>query len=997
MKWSTLTQAFFWLLLLLTLPLGAQTTQFTQADDAFNQGDLGKAQTLYLQLAEKAERPLEKARALEGLAAVQMVQGRRKESRETYSQVSTLRRQFPGTVPADRGPELVVGGDFENGLQPPWGTGHYESGNFNFGIWWNSKTCESYSKTDSQVKHQGQSSLRITNLTPAGPHLFGTTSQRIRGIKPNTLYEISVWAKAQELKPGSVQFVMDAGWHIRPLALPGGSYDWKPFKAQFNSGDLNFVDLRVLSLDTGTVWLDQVSLRELSDDEVPVDGLLAAETLYRKGRLLDALQAYGKLESSPIVKERSAQVLAALGRYGEALALYNGLQRRSPEVGLATGEIYLKLGQPVKAAEQFLAVYDAAADDQYARAQAADRLALAFLRSGDLSKAISWQGEALTVMTHINDPHGRSLTLFHLARIHHKAGQTAQAERRLEDSLPLARSTGDRTLESDILTLRGIIAAEKGEDAKGLKDLEKAIELKREVFDRYGLLQSLYWQGSLLEKSGSVEQAVSSLREAATILDEVRQASADIEGSGESLLQSHARIYENLTRLYLQMDQKEEALETLNRSRGAELNRVFQDKASSLRPEDKSLLERAAVLRSEKNALENSLKEQLSSPEDSRDEERVEETRQEREKRLREYREFLRSLFLDHPELAGLISVHPKQLRLKQKGLEPDEAILEYLCGEDQLYIFLVTVDELEVRVVDLPRAELKERIQALLKAVRLSAGNGQTDAVTQQSHELYVLLLQPLSSHLTQVKTLGILPNGPLHYLPFQMLVTDREGPRFLVDEMACLNMCEESFLAPPDKSAGVSKLLLLGNPDGTLGSAEKEVQSIAELFPGSQVYVGSQAGKDKLYPVSQDYQGLHIATHGVFDFKDAALSYLRLAPAKSEQESRLTVGEIWGMDLNGFELVTLSACLTGIGEENPGDDLISLENAFLYAGARSVIASLWAVDDAATNTLMKQFYTRLRDGKEQTEALREAQLEVKKLEPSPFYWAPFILVGPN
>jgi CHAT domain-containing protein len=983
-------------LLLLTTPLWAQQEGFLGADRAFNKGDFRQAEALYNGMAEqakKSQRPLDLARALEGVGAVQMARGDRKMWRATQSQVSSIRRQFAPGAPSPQGPELVVGGDFEQGLQPPWGTGHYESGNFNFGIWWNSKTCESYAKTDSDVKHQGQSSLRVTSLTPTGAHLFGTTSQRVRAIKPNTLYEISVWAKADDLKPGAVQFVMDAGWHVRPLALPGGTHEWREFKAQFNSGDLNFVDVRILILNTGTVWLDQLSLRELAEEERPVDGLLAAETLFRKGKLLEALEAYGKLPPSSTTKSKTAQVLAALGRYGEALALYQQLNIDSSPVGLAIGDIYLKLGQPQKAAERFQAVYRAAPDDQFARAQAADRLAAAYLRMGDTSQAISWQGEALVVMTHINDPHGRAETLFHLARIHHRAGQFAQAEHRIKDSLPLALATGDRTLESDILTLRAVLSGERESYPEALEDLERAIQLKRQVVDRYGLLSSLYWQARYLEKTGQVEHAVHSLEEASSILDEVKEASAVIQGSEETLLQSHWRLYEDLVRLYLQLEQNEKALEALTRSRSAELNRVFQDKASTLQPQDQKLVQRAVVLRAENNALENRLKEQLSNPEDSRDPELVEETRQERERRLREYREFLSSLFKDHPELAGLISVHPKQLRLKQKGLKPGQAILEYLCGENQLYIFLVTPEELVVKVVDFPRVQIREQIRSL----QADIFRMREESVKSQSYQLYEKLLAPVAPHLEGVKTLGILPNGPLHYLPFQLLVTDPQNTRYLVDDLACLNMCEESFLAPAKDGSALRKLLLLGNPDGTLRNAEMEVQEISKLFPGSEVYVRSQASKDKLYPAGQDYQGLHIATHGVFDKKDASRSYLTLAPKIEGLESRLTVGEIWGMDLEGFELVTLSACLTGWGEENPGDDLISLENAFLYAGARSVIASLWSVDDVATNLLMKRFYTGLREGKGQAESLREAQLEVKKSYPAPFYWAPFVVVGPN
>ncbi|MFA7483843.1 MAG: CHAT domain-containing protein [Vulcanimicrobiota bacterium] len=986
--------------LLLIAPVGAQTG-FEEADRVFNQGDFEKAENLYQKLSEQAkaeQKALDLVRALEGVSAAQMTRGDRENSRANSAQASSLRRQFAPATGSAPSPELVQGGDFEQGLQPPWGTGHYESGNFNFGIWWNSKTCRSFAKTDSQIRYRGQSSLRITNLTPAGDHLFGTTSQRIRGIKPNTIYELSVWARGEEITPGAVQFVMDAGWHKRPLALPGGTYDWKLFKAQFNSGDLNFFDLRILTLNTGTVWLDQLSLRELTEDERPTEGVLAAEALYRKGRLLDALHAFRELPESPAVQMKTAEVLAALGQYGEAVTLYRSSGVQLPEVGLAIGEIYLKLGQPLEAVEHFLSVYKTNTQDQYARALAADLLGTAYLRAGDISKAISWQGEALAIMTHINDVHGRSLTLYHLALLHHQAGQIPEAKRRLEDSLPLARSTGDRTIESDILTLRAVIAGEAGNTSEALVDLEQAVALKRQVFDRYGLLHSLYWRGRFLEVSGRLEEAVASMEEATAILEEVKDASAAIAGSGETLSLSHSRIYEELIRLYLQLNKEEKALETLTRSRSAELNRIFQEKASNLKPQDQKLVRQAVVLRSEKAALESSLREQLSAPEEQQDKEQVEETREEQENRQREYRQFLSSLFQSHPELAGLISVHPKQLRLKQRGLKEGEAILEYLCGEKQLYVFLVTPQTLEVKIMEIARADLNDRVLKLQRAIRgQAAGSLPPEEVVRQSHELYQLLLKPVRSHLAGVETLGILPNGPLHYLPFQLLVSNPEGPSYLVDETACLNMCEESFLAPPSEVKSLRKLLLLGNPDGSLGNAEIEVEEIAEIFPESELYVRHQASKDKLYSGNPSYQGLHIATHGVFDHSDAARSYLTLAPGSSDHDSRLTVGEIWGMNMEGYEMVTLSACLTGWGEENPGDDLISLENAFLYAGARSVVASLWSVDDEATNLLMKSFYSELKAGKAPADALRTAQLKVKQKYPAPFFWAPFIVVGPG
>ena len=118
---------------------------------------------------------------------------------------------------------LLVGGGFERGLLPPWGGGHYErsKGKFRFGIWWNSGNARAYMKIDQAIKHAGKRSLRITNFSKAKAHVFTTTSQRINGLRPNTLYRVSMHIKAQNLQPGAVTFTIDAAWAKRlPLPSP---------------------------------------------------------------------------------------------------------------------------------------------------------------------------------------------------------------------------------------------------------------------------------------------------------------------------------------------------------------------------------------------------------------------------------------------------------------------------------------------------------------------------------------------------------------------------------------------------------------------------------------------------------------------------------------------------------------------------------------------------------------------------------------------------------
>jgi CHAT domain-containing protein len=138
--------------------------------------------------------------------------------------------------------------------------------------------------------------------------------------------------------------------------------------------------------------------------------------------------------------------------------------------------------------------------------------------------------------------------------------------------------------------------------------------------------------------------------------------------------------------------------------------------------------------------------------------------------------------------------------------------------------------------------------------------------------------------------------------------------------------------------------------------------------------------------------FRQLHFATHGRFDAARPLDSGLLLAP-DARHDGVLRVDEIFNLQLRA-DLVTLSACETGLGHVGSGDDVIGLSRGFLYAGARSIVASLWSVDDRATGALMTSFYAHLEAG-DRREALRRAQLDTRSRWAHPYYWAAFQLVG--
>jgi CHAT domain-containing protein len=131
-----------------------------------------------------------------------------------------------------------------------------------------------------------------------------------------------------------------------------------------------------------------------------------------------------------------------------------------------------------------------------------------------------------------------------------------------------------------------------------------------------------------------------------------------------------------------------------------------------------------------------------------------------------------------------------------------------------------------------------------------------------------------------------------------------------------------------------------------------------------------------------------LHFSCHGIYNIPNPLLSGLKLA------DGLLTAKEIFSLKLK-TELVTLSACQTGLNVTSRGDELIGLTRALLYSGAPSVVVSLWSVNSSSTQELMINFYNNLKAGMSKANALSEAQKKLKEHWKHPYYWAPFILVG--
>jgi CHAT domain-containing protein len=371
-------------------------------------------------------------------------------------------------------------------------------------------------------------------------------------------------------------------------------------------------------------------------------------------------------------------------------------------------------------------------------------------------------------------------------------------------------------------------------------------------------------------------------------------------------------------------------------------------------------------------------------------------------------------LAVEHPSLAH--ARFPKLWQVSEiqsKLLAPDESLLALYLGEKRSVAWVITRERLDTVFLP-PRDEIERRARPALLELRNPLARDHA-ALNALSRALEVDAISKLGGSKPRMV---IVPHGILYDIPFEALVDPAGHPlveRFAVSYAPSASSL--SFLRSlPARARAVTTLVAVANPIvGGTGSATKrqvdlahinllqpvaqsseEAHAIAHLFVGSRVLEGAQATRSEFRRLNQARM-LHFATHGLIDENVPDRSGLVLTADPPRDDGLLQVRDIYSLRLNA-DLVTLSACETALGQNVNGEGMIGLTRAFFYAGARSVVASLWDVEDTATSRLMQQFYKNIRHGEPIDIALQRAKLDFLHAggpTSAPFYWAAFIVSG--
>ena len=376
------------------------------------------------------------------------------------------------------------------------------------------------------------------------------------------------------------------------------------------------------------------------------------------------------------------------------------------------------------------------------------------------------------------------------------------------------------------------------------------------------------------------------------------------------------------------------------------------------------------------------------------------------------------------PRLAALRHPQPLDLEAARKVLDPGTLALSYSVGKEKTFLFAVT-REGGLRMETLPWGEerLRREVGRFVESVRQPVPVSGPEA-----RSLYNALIGPVAGLVEKSDRLLIVPDGPLHRLPFGALVRDPSGKKtgrgqFLTEWKpfhTALSLTVYGTLRASAPAATSSRLVAFGDPRYPKGRWEplpysrREVERIAGIYPGASLYLGEEATEERVKSGFRDARILHFATHAAIDDRTPLDSALVLTSpeelAAGRENGLLQVWEIFESVRLDADLVVLSACESALGRELSGEGMIGLNRAFQYAGARSVVASLWSVTDQVTAELMPRFHRHRASGLSTDEALRAAQIELMR-EPvrialasgqtvetdtsAPFFWAAFQLSG--
>jgi CHAT domain-containing protein len=609
-----------------------------------------------------------------------------------------------------------------------------------------------------------------------------------------------------------------------------------------------------------------------------------------------------------------------------------------------------------------------------------------------------------------------------------------------------------------VQALIGKVYQEQGSLTRARIRYETALGAFRSLSDHVNESATLYAMGTLELRESHLDAAQNYLRQSLDVTENIRRVStssdltaafsATVHERYESYIECLMRKHRDHPNLGLSV----RAFEMSELARARSLAELLRTTQTNLVPGlDPKLAQQEKSLRQSLKVKEDS-KVALLAKKYTRDE--LQALDAELARLEAEYEQVTGTIRAQYPSYEQVTQPNAWTLKQIQDDVISDDqtVLLEYSLGTDHSYVWVVTKNE--IRSYDLPaRARISEAAQRVYRLLSTTNDAESENESSQATQELVGMILSPVAAELAKHRVI-VVSDDALNYIPFQILPSPSAGHEPLVANYEVINAPSASILgqlrretarrqAPERvlavfgdpvfasnyaqrKDAGADEYTASKQPVGNergphaprdiepsgealdpakiqpLFYARRELANLSEVAgDGTFVAKGFEATRERLAKTDlTEFAILHFATHGFLDPERPENTGLFLSTV--DRGGKAQKGFVGLQDIYNLrapvDLVVLSACRTGLGKDVRGEGLIGLARGFMYAGASSVVASLWKVDDEATAELMKRFYTNmLQGGMTPPAALRAAQNSIRQ-EPqwsAPYYWAAFTLQG--
>ncbi len=589
---------------------------------------------------------------------------------------------------------------------------------------------------------------------------------------------------------------------------------------------------------------------------------------------------------------------------------------------------------------------------------------------------------------------GEAISSLRIAEMLMQKGSPDSAMIYLDMAEEKFKASGNKEGESNVLVNKGRILVDKGDYMTARQLLESAATASDFPETAW---QAWFNLGRIYENLDQDEKAVESYRNSISIIEKIR-GNLTIDEFKSIYFDNKREVYDRLLRILLKMNKPVESFQVSEQARARAFYDILANKKIDFKgslPGDLISLEQAKRIEIQK-LYKLLQKGDVSTFGES--ESRTSGLRQLREALVSaqsEYEDIIQKIKLHSPAYAEMVSAQPVNPSDLRSVLDDNSAVLAYWISSNELIIWFITRSDIICREIPVNDQYLGSIIEKARMAIESDSPLNELKAPLKL---LYSMLIAPVESNLGHFRNLVIIPNGSLHFLPFQALVDSHEdylvqNHNIIYEPSASVFMiCENRKGSAGSRFMGMALSDLSIEGKAGLPGTDEELRKILPLFPDNLSAFGKQGTETFVKKNAGNFNFIHFATHGSYNYDQPLYSYL-LFPASDEDDGRLNVYEVFGLNLKA-SLVTLSACETGLGNLSRGDEIVGLSRAFLFAGSSSVIVSLWAVADYPTSILMASFYKNLKDHNLQ-EALSMAQRDLIKIYPEPIYWSPFILIG--